>query len=283
MKRYILLIAGALLIGAGITGNILDYGRADVYVRARTQVPGGLASALLGSWLAVLCGVIVLGIGGWRTWRARQRAHGHYTHAERAAMDLRQREQAATAHAWADAAALASDLAAQRIPGALQVWGLVLREGEVAYLDTRAVYSRWYGGDGSYTHVDGLFFGSASFVATGYAFTALGNKARRDAARVEAMQRWREHQEVAVLVTSQRIACYLGGQWLSFWLPGVSDFYPEPANWSVTFAFPDAVPLRLSGLTAPQIAVLVAWVLYGERGLAEHPALGALRAEPRSA
>jgi hypothetical protein len=47
-------------------------------------------------------------------------AHGHYTQAERAALDLRQREQAATVRAWADAAALAGDLSgpsAQRIPG----------------------------------------------------------------------------------------------------------------------------------------------------------------------
>jgi hypothetical protein len=40
MKRYVLPITGALLIGAGLTGNILNYGRADVYVRAKTQVPG---------------------------------------------------------------------------------------------------------------------------------------------------------------------------------------------------------------------------------------------------
>jgi hypothetical protein len=40
---------------------------------------------------------------------------------------------------------------------------------------------------------------------------------------------------------------------------------------TVTFAFHDAVPLRRSGLAAPQIAVLVAWILYGEGGLAEHP------------
>jgi hypothetical protein len=282
MKRYRLLIIGALLVGAGITGNILTSGSADVYVRAKAQMPGGLAFALLGSWLAVLGGAIVLSIGGRRKWRAHQRAHGHYTRAERAAMDLLQRQEAATASAWAEAAALASDIAGQRMPAPLQVWGLVLREGEVAYLDTRAFYSRWYGGDGSYTHVGGLFFGSASFVATGYALTALGNKARRDAARAAAIQRWREHQEVAVLVTSQRIACNVGGHWLSFWLGSASGFYPEPANWSVTLAFPDAVPLRLSGLAAPRIAVLAAWILYGERGLAEHPALAALRPDSLS-
>lgn len=196
---------------------------------------------------------------------------------ERALRDHQERQAAAAARTWADAVALAGDLAAGRVPAPLQVWGLVLREGEACYLSTRAFYSRWYGGDGSYTHVSGLFFGSPLFAATGYAVTALGNKTRRDAARAEAALRWREHQELDVLVTGQRIVCNVGGRWLSFDIRAASGFYPEPVSWSVTFDFPDTAPLRLSGLTAPQIAVLAAWVLHGKQGPAEHPALAALR------
>jgi hypothetical protein len=81
---------------------------------------------------------------------------------------------------------------------------------------------------------------------------------------------------VCILVTSQRIACNVGGQWLSFWLHGANGFYPEPAHSSLTFAFPDSAPLRLSGLAVPKIAVLTTWVLYGEQGLVEHPALAGL-------
>ena len=217
MKRYVQLIIGGLLVGAGITGLNLTWGRAEAYAQTKTQMPGGLAFAVLGSLLSILAGAILLGIYGSRTWRVRRRAHGHFTRSERDALNRQQRQEAAAAKAWEDAAALAADLAVKHLPGPLQVWGLVLREDEVAYLSTQAFYARWYGGDGSYVHVDGLFVGNASFVATGYALTALGNKMHRDLARANAMHQWREHQEVGVVVTSQRITCNVGRAHATVW------------------------------------------------------------------
>ncbi|ONH22410.1 hypothetical protein BL253_35785 [Pseudofrankia asymbiotica] len=193
------------------------------------------------------------------------------------------RAAAEVERSWHGACELLSHLAAGRQLPPLTVWGLVLHPGEQAYLSFAAGYSRYYSGDGTYTHVDGLFLGSLPFMAAGYAFTAMGNNARRSAAAAEAAYRWREHQRTQVVLTSERVVCNANGRWLSFYFSGVTAFYPEPMNWSVVFEFGDAVPLRLVGESGAAIATYAAWALHGRDGLHEHPALEPLRAAVRNA
>lgn len=178
---------------------------------------------------------------------------------------------------WDGAAYLLRHLTAGLFPAPVTIWGLVLRPGEEAHLVLPAVYSRYYGGDSSYTHVNGFFMGSLPFVAAGYALTAMGNTARRNAALAEAAQRWREQQTVQVVVTNQRLICQTWQRWLSFDYAGVRAFYPEPENWSLVIDFPDTPPLRLSGANSPAIAAYVTWALHGVQGLRSHPALTPLR------
>lgn len=153
------------------------------------------------------------------------------------------------------------------------MWWLVLGDGEKPYLDTRATYSRYYGGDGSYAHIDGFFLGSPGFVAPSLGATALANKSRRDAARRDAMPRWRDRQLSQVILTSHRIMCTAGRQWLSFYYRGVRSYYPEPLAWSIAFDFPDCPPLMLTGQAAPALCAFAVWTFHGERGLREHPAM----------
>jgi hypothetical protein len=107
--------------------------------------------------------------------------------------------------------------------------------------------------------------------------TAIGNTVRRSEAIAQAAHRWREQQQVQVILTDQRVVCNVAGRWSAFSLGELIAFYPEPANWSVVFEFLDAAPLRLAGPGGPAIATFVAWVIYGERRLNEHPAFDPLR------
>ena len=81
---------------------------------------------------------------------------------------------------------------------------------------TDAEYARWEGGDGTYTHVTGLFWGSLPFMTVGYGLTALGNSVRRRAASAQAAVCWRERQGTRVLITDQRLLCLVQGRWLTF-------------------------------------------------------------------
>ena len=72
-----------------------------------------------------------------------------------------------------------------------------------------------------------------------------------------------------LIATNYRLMCHLPARgWLSFYYTAVQEFYPDPANWTITFGFQNAEPLRLGGLPVPTLSVLTAWCVLG-RPLAE--------------
>ncbi len=263
-----------------LAGALACYAAASALGAAAGHWRGSTGRGVAGlGVLALFGGAVLLAVlavrGAWRVWRAYRRAGGHFTKAE---LIQWERHSAAQAH-WAHARALAGALAAGQLPAATEtVWGLVLEPGERILLDTSADYARYYGMNIGYTHVTGVFWGSVPFMAAGYGATALANRSRRSAAQAAAVERWREHQPVRLLVTERRLLCQLANaRWLSFYYNSVQAMYPEPENWSVVFDFQQAEPLRIGGLAAPSTAVIATWALHGASGVRAHPGLAALR------
>lgn len=155
-------------------------------------------------------------------------------------------------------------LLAGNAPQALTMYGLVLDPGEQAYIQTNAQYARLYGGNGRYTTAGGLFIGKPGLVLGMMAATAAVNAGRKAAAKRDSQQMWRDAQELPVVATNHRLLCHLPAKgWMSFYYTAVQEFYPDPANWTITFGFQNAVPLRLTGLSTPTLSVLTAWSILG--------------------
>ena len=184
-----------------------------------------------------------------------------------------EREQAE----WQLAQDWVSWLSAGNQPQALTIHGLVLEQGEIAYLSAPMHYARLYGGSGQYNHSGGFAFGKPGFVLGMMAANAAINASRRNAARKDMQPLWRELQELPTVVTNYRIMCHQPPRgWLSFYYGAVQEFYPDPANWTVTYGFDSAEPLRLGGLAAPTLAVLSAWCILGVDRWQHDPGLAPL-------
>jgi hypothetical protein len=189
----------------------------------------------------------------------------HATHAEQAKAE------------WELAQDWVHWLSAGNQPVPLTMHGLILEQGEVAYVTTPMHYSRLYGGSGEYMRSGGFAFGKPGFVLGMMAANAAVNAARRSAARKDMQPLWRDLQELPTVVTNYRIMCHMPPRgWLSFYYTAVQEFYPEPSSWMVTYGFSNAEPLRLGGLAAPTVAVLTAWCLLGAERWRENPGLAPL-------
>ncbi|MFF0264662.1 hypothetical protein [Kribbella sp. NPDC004536] len=162
-------------------------------------------------------------------------------------------------------------------PQPLQVYGVVLEPGEVAYLQTTAQYSRLYGGNGRYRQSGGFFIGNPTLVVGMMAANAALNAGRKAAAKRDMQPSWRDLQELPVLATNQRLMCNLPEKgWMSFYYSAVQEFYPDTANWTITLGFQNAVPLRIAGLTTPTLAVLTSWCLHGNDRWQGEPGIASL-------
>ena len=151
-------------------------------------------------------------------------------------------------------------------PPAVDVFGPVLDQNEEAVLSADMTYSRQYGGDGRYQKADLLVVGRPAVMAAGFALSAAVNHRRKVAARREAQVRWRDHQHVQVIATTDRLLCSTAKGWLSAWYGNITEFYPDLQSWSLTIGFePGVAPLRLSGPPAPMICLWAATCLLGER------------------
>lgn len=149
-------------------------------------------------------------------------------------------------------------------PQPLTMYGLVLDPGEVAYINAPTQYARLYGGSGRYTHNSGLFIGKPGLVLGMMAANAAVNASRKAAAKRDMQLMWRDVQETPTIATNYRLLCHLPTRgWLSFYYSAVQEFYPDPANWMITFAFQNAEPLRLAGLATPTLSVLTSWCVLG--------------------
>ncbi|WP_298801174.1 hypothetical protein [uncultured Pseudokineococcus sp.] len=225
--------------------------------------------------VAVVAPLVALGLavrGGWRTYGAWRRRNGHLPPEE-----VAQRHRDERFHrAWAGAGEVRRALLRREPPAQVRVWDLVPAEGEVFFLDAPAVYSRYYGQDVAYTQASGFYLGPPAFVLAGMGLTAVGNARRRSAAEREAQERWREHQTCRLVVSNQRLLCFAGGRWLSFWYGGMTAVHPGVREWSLVCQFDGAAPLALSGAPVPAAAVITTMATLGLDAVAEHPSLQAL-------
>jgi hypothetical protein len=193
--------------------------------------------------------------------------------------DVRNREAEAE-EAWHAAQRYAYHLAHGGRPATIVPHGAILHAGEQAAFETAAEHARFYGDDGTYTHTNGLFLGSWQFVAAGFAATAVANSMKKHRAEAHSVPRWRDVVRTRVVATSQRLLVEVPGRGLlSFWYAGMQELYPAPRQWAVVMAWADSAPLRLSGLSAPYLAVHVAAHVMPDQWT-RHPALAELVAGP---
>ncbi len=162
-------------------------------------------------------------------------------------------------------------------PQQLTLYGIVLEQGENAYLQTSAHYARLYGGSGRYTQSGGFFFGKPGMVLGMMAANAAVNAGRKSAAKRDMQLMWRDLQEVQLIATNYRLMTHLPQRgWMSFYYSAVQEFYPDPANWQITFGFQNAEPLQLGGLAVPTLSVLTAWSVLGADRWQSEPGIQAL-------
>ncbi len=141
--------------------------------------------------------------------------------------------------------------------------GLLLKADEAEYAAADAESYRYYGlQGGSYVHSTFLMGGPFMMAATGIA-SAVGNRSRRTAAEFEAMPRWRFGGHTRAVLTSARVLTCSEGQWISFYLGGIVEICPHPANYSVTMAFEDCAPLSLRGPWIPYLSIALFYLLHG--------------------
>lgn len=269
------LIWGALALAAFIGMIVLGQAATEAEAMPHQMNPG-YAFAILGVFAAwVLCTILAL-TALWSSWRTHRRVHGHFTRTEKAVIARQAATESAYRAGWDQARTAAAHLASGGELPTWSVFDVVLRPGESVRADVTCDYARYYGGDGTYQHVSGLFYGSPGFVAAGLAATALGNAARRNRARQEAVARWREWQSARVIATDHRLICHVGHRWLTFDYAAVIAFHPEPHTYQVVLEFPDTSPLLLTGPAAPLVAIVAAARLHGPASVHQHPALRGL-------
>lgn len=263
---------------AGFAGLIVLGSAATAAETKPHQMSPGYAFAILGLFVAwVLCMILAL-TTLWSSWRAHRRACGHFTRTEKTVIARQAATESAYRGGWEQARAAAGVLASGRDLPSWNVFDVVLRPAEAVRADVICDYARYYGGDGTYQHISGVFYGSPGFVAAGLAATALENAARRNRARQEAVARWREWQSVRVIATDRRLICHVGHRWLTFDYGAVIAFHPEPHTYQLVLEFPDTSPLLLTGPAAPLLAIVTAARLHGPNSIHQHPALRGIAA-----
>lgn len=233
----------------------------------------GYAFAILGCMILAVVFAVLAVMRGWTAWRAHERSRGRLLKSEKA--EVSQRAEADDC--WKAARYLAGELANDRIPHNLQVWGVVIHPSENVLADLPADYARFYGMNVSYAHSSAVFLGRASFMALGYGLNAMGNSSRRKAAERHAQTQWREIQRVRVIVTDQRLICHReDGRWLSFYYGSATAIYPEPENWNLVIDFHETEPLMIRGPAAPTACAAAIWATHGADGVMGHPGLARL-------
>ncbi|PPG33076.1 hypothetical protein [Pseudoclavibacter sp. RFBB5] len=277
----LLALAGTLALTAAVVALAFTgydggpYAEDDV---ARTL--RGLGLALL-FWASVLLAVLLLfGLGraslrgAAANRRESRHRKGNYTRKERSQLETQRysHDRLAAALRFRD------ELLDERVPQTIDVWDFGAADGEVFFQDAPATYARYYGRDVAYSTSSGFFFGHPAFVVAGLAVTAMGNASARSRAQMEATEQWREWQTARVLVSNQRLVCFAGGRWLSFWYSGVVASYPSMRERTLTLQFGDAEPLMLVGDHVPLAIVMATYSMHGRRGLLGHPDLVAAAA-----
>lgn len=153
-------------------------------------------------------------------------------------------------------------------PPEIEVFGPVLAADEFGLLQADLSYSRLYAaGDGRYQKTGMLVVGRPTVMVGALAVSAAVNHRRKVAARRDAEQRWRDHQQIQVMMTNHRLLCNtLDAGFESYFYGGITEFYPDLDGWQLTLAFDGKVaPLRLAGPAAPALCLWTATAVLGDR------------------
>ncbi|MGH3729123.1 MAG: hypothetical protein ACRDTU_10260 [Micromonosporaceae bacterium] len=174
---------------------------------------------------------------------------------------------AALQEGWSNACQLYEHLANGGQLTVLPPSAIRLNPDEVPYSDAVLGYSRYYGKDVTYDRSSMMLLGSATFVAAGLAANAIGNANAKNQAMAEAAVQWRDHANVRVILTNQRLLCDYSGQWLSFWHEGIVEFQGAMDQWLFVLRYEVGHPIMLHGPAAAWYGVSIAHLVYGPRGL----------------
>lgn len=155
-------------------------------------------------------------------------------------------------------------LRAGRPPTPIEVYGPVLEPGEQALLNAEIDYSRFCGGDGSYSPLPLLVAGRPAVMFGALAVQGVVNHRRKTAAAQRAAAQWRFLQTCPVIVTTDRLICTTAPHGMvSFWFGACTEFYPDLQQWTLTLGFDSTYPVRLGGPAAPALCL---WSAYGILG-----------------
>ncbi|OSC20547.1 hypothetical protein B8W69_28920 [Mycobacterium vulneris] len=165
---------------------------------------------------------------------------------------------------WHYSVGCAAALRAGRVPTPVAVYGPVLEPGEQALLSAEIDYSRFCGGDGSYSPLPLIVAGRPAVMFGALAVQGVVNHRRKTVAAQRAAAQWRFHQTCPVIMTTDRLICTTAAHGLvSFWFGACTQFYPDLQQWTLTLGFDSTYPVRLSGPAAPALSL---WSAYGILG-----------------
>lgn len=184
---------------------------------------------------------------------------------------------------WEYARGCAEALRAGTPAPSIAVYGPILNPDEQARLCTTAISSRLVAGDGSYQRSSTFVMGTPLLMAGMLAAQGVTNSRRRKQAQRDEVPQWREQHQCTVIVTDDRLMCSRSdGTFNDFWFGYVTEFYPDLAARTVTFAYGDrCVPLKLTGPATVAIALWSARALYGPAWINDIRLHSLLSAAPR--
>lgn len=156
-----------------------------------------------------------------------------------------------------------------------------LDAGEAAFAELDVNVATMCGADVSYSQSSFVMFGGSGLFALTAGASALGNRRRRREAEQLAAVQWRGEGRARVVLSTQRALVFNGLEWYSWWYGGIRQLHPGLPQLAVDLVFEGRAPARLSapapstgsapscttpplGAGAPYVAVLLAWLLYGE-------------------
>lgn len=177
---------------------------------------------------------------------------------------------------WNHARRSARAFLAGQDPPAIAIFGPVLGDEEQGLLEADVTLSFLYGGDGSYARSDYFVVGRPAVMVGALAVSAAINRRRKVAARRDAQPRWRDHQNIHVWSTTDRLIWDGGSGLESLWYGDIAGFYPELDTWRLTLAtHAGHPPVRMQGPVVPLLSLWTATAVLGQRWW-QDPRLAAL-------
>ncbi|MFJ5259969.1 hypothetical protein ACIQAC_05770 [Streptomyces sp. NPDC088387] len=151
--------------------------------------------------------------------------------------------------------------------------GILLEQGEIAYGDVSAHYSRFYGTNASYNHHSGFYFGSPMFVAAGLIGESVVNSSNRNRAQAAAQPQWRDFSPCRAILTERRMLLHVAAEnrWVTVRHHELVSFLPVLEQWALFTDYQQWEPMRLAGPSVPWLTAATISVL--NRGRSEYQQL----------